>query len=71
MLNIFYLWIVLMTVLNQIRSQTTVETKYGPVRGTLKKDDLGTSYHAFYGIPFAKPPVGELRFKVTKVENWV
>ncbi|MFI6041647.1 carboxylesterase/lipase family protein [Nocardia sp. NPDC051321] len=35
----------------------TVQTTYGPVRG--KRRDTGI---AFLGVPFARPPVGELRF---------
>lgn len=42
-----------------------VDTEYGQVRGqeefTLFENK---SYFAFRGIPFAEPPVGELRFKV-------
>lgn len=42
------------------------ETKCGKVKGIKKISDLNTSYNAFYGIPYAKPPIGELRFKVSK-----
>jgi para-nitrobenzyl esterase len=35
-----------------------VETKYGKLRGVQKQ-----GYSVFRGVPFAKPPVGELRFK--------
>lgn len=41
-----------------------VETEYGAVRGLMNVTILEQkSYFAFRGIPFAKPPVGELRFK--------
>lgn len=39
-----------------------VKTKNGPVRG--RKRTGWPEYISFQGIPFAKPPVGELRFKV-------
>ncbi|XP_068117511.1 cocaine esterase-like [Hyperolius riggenbachi] len=41
----------------------TVNTRYGALRGTtLTVKDTERTVHAFYGIPFAKPPVGPLRF---------
>lgn len=32
--------------------------------GRTLKTDSGFSYNAFSGIPYAQPPVGNLRFKV-------
>lgn len=43
-----------------------VETEYGKVRGVKKTSVLNTVYNAFNGIKYATPPVGELRFKVSK-----
>ena len=40
----------------------TVETDKGRVRG-ISVDANGKRVHAFYGIPYAAPPVGDLRFK--------
>ena len=37
-----------------------VTTRYGKVRGVLNKDE---SVAVYAGIPYAKPPVGDLRFK--------
>lgn len=43
----------------------TIETNDGPVRGKLGITLLNNvSYHSFKGIPYAKPPTGNLRFKV-------
>ncbi|KAK3699984.1 hypothetical protein RRG08_012189, partial [Elysia crispata] len=39
-----------------------VDTDRGKVRG-LSVDSNGKRVHAFYGIPYAAPPVGDLRFK--------
>lgn len=47
-----------------------VETKSGLIRG-YSKLVLSHEVHAFTGIPFAKPPVGPLRFrKPVPVEPW-
>ncbi|KAI6174878.1 Carboxylesterase domain containing protein [Aphelenchoides bicaudatus] len=40
-----------------------VEAPCGPVQGKTFTFEDGKSVSAFLGIPFAKPPVGELRFK--------
>lgn len=43
-----------------------VQTEHGLIKGQ-KKTSLAfpeTTYYSFKGIPFAKPPVENLRFKV-------
>jgi hypothetical protein len=35
----------------------------GEIRGVVEQSRDGRDFGAFYGIPFAKPPVGELRWK--------
>lgn len=43
-----------------------VNTVYGKIKGIEKKD-----YSVFLGIPYAKPPVGELRWKAPQTpESW-
>lgn len=43
-----------------------VTVKQGKLKGAVIQNILGSSsYYAFRGIPFATPPVGELRFKVS------
>lgn len=44
----------------------TVETDKGSVRG-IQRETLvhKRKFYSFKGIPYAKPPVGKLRFKVT------
>lgn len=46
-------------------SSLLVETTYGPVRGAKLKTHTGKDIFTFRGIPYAKPPLGSLRFKVS------
>ncbi|NXR14026.1 SASB hydrolase, partial [Semnornis frantzii] len=52
--------------------QPEVETKYGRVRGyQFRVDAAQKSVNVFLGLPFAKPPVGPLRFsKPQPPEPW-
>ena len=45
-----------------------VKTKYGLVDGHTVKLHTGKIINSFLGIPFAKPPIGNLRFTV---RTWV
>ncbi|CAG9854604.1 unnamed protein product [Phyllotreta striolata] len=48
-----------------------VSTSNGRIRGKTQKNFDGENYCAFYGIPYAKAPVGELRFKAPQpAEPW-
>lgn len=47
-----------------------VEISVGKLRGTITKDDNDEQVYAFLGIPYAKAPVGNLRFKVSS-ENFL
>ncbi|XP_022910130.2 esterase B1-like [Onthophagus taurus] len=40
-----------------------INTENGKIKGLKLKDFKDNSYYSFYGIPYAKPPVGELRFR--------
>lgn len=42
-----------------------VDTDLGKIRGVKKVSALATPYSAFLGVPYAKAPIGELRFKVS------
>lgn len=42
-----------------------VQTTKGPVKGISKTSIVGEDYYRFRGIPYAQPPVGDLRFKVS------
>ncbi|CAH1397285.1 unnamed protein product [Nezara viridula] len=48
-----------------------VETSQGKVQGFITVSRSGRNYKVFAGIPYAKPPVGELRFKAPEAaEGW-
>ncbi|KAK9885279.1 hypothetical protein WA026_010774 [Henosepilachna vigintioctopunctata] len=58
----------LITILLFIGSSTSeenpvVQTAYGKVRGKVLKSYDNKDFYAFQGIPFAEPPVGNLRFQ--------
>ena len=42
-----------------------IETKQGKIQGQIETSRGGRHFYAFYGIPYAEPPVGELRFEVS------
>ena len=48
-------------VLAQINFTPIVQTKTGPVRGEILTYS-NVTVHRYQGIPYAKPPLGELRF---------
>ncbi|XP_028177242.1 esterase E4-like [Ostrinia furnacalis] len=52
----------------QVNSQTfQVKLKQGKIIGKRSETVFdGRSYYVFYGVPYAKPPVGKLRFKDPK-----
>lgn len=41
----------------------------GQIQGTTLKSVLGQHYLAFRGIPFAQPPLGDLRFRVYLIQK--
>lgn len=48
-----------------------VSTSLGQIQGTLMQSFLGRTIYAFRGIPYAEPPVGNLRFEQPKaVKPW-
>lgn len=48
-----------------------VETEDGSISGVREYSTKGRAYYSFLSIPYAKPPVGELRFQVSMGEGKV
>lgn len=48
-----------------------VEVRQGKLRGINEKNINGINYVAFRGVPYAKPPIGNLRFKVTSIKLYI
>lgn len=49
------------------REEVIVKTKSGLVKGFKIASHYNYQYYNFLGIPYAKPPTGDLRFKVGDV----
>ncbi|XP_073982359.1 juvenile hormone esterase-like [Rhodnius prolixus] len=51
--------------------KVTIETRLGTITGLERRSKDGNLYYAFTRIPYAKPPIGELRFKnPVELEPW-
>lgn len=51
-------------ILVNVKCVVHVTTQLGTVKGISMLSRRGQKFNAFLGIPFAKPPIGDLRFKV-------
>lgn len=61
----------LLSVLTARSSAKVIDTLYGQVDGNTVTLDDGSVVHSWYGIPYAKPPVRDLRFELPrKPEPW-
>ena len=52
------------TTISMSDNYITVKIQEGTLRGEKLESVRGGSYFSFKGIPYAKPPIGDLRFKV-------
>lgn len=52
------------SALRTCASDPIVDTPMGRFRGSMMQSTAGREFLAFRGIRYAKPPVGQLRFKV-------
>ncbi|KAI7815085.1 carboxylesterase [Rhyzopertha dominica] len=68
--NLAYM-ILLMINVYSASEHPEVVSVLGTVRGNYRKSYEGRTYSAFEGIPYAKPPIGYLRFKDPQpIEPW-
>nr|XP_050860109.1 esterase FE4-like isoform X2 [Vespula vulgaris] len=52
-----------------IDTSPMIETKFGSIVGKWTKSSLGLNIATFLGIPYAEPPIGDLRFREPKAWN--
>ena len=49
----------------QVEHGETVKCKSGFVRGIIRTSMDGRKYQSWLGVPYARPPLGDLRFAVS------
>ena len=61
----FFIFLLVLDALCVINNRVTVNTKLGRVIGTIEMIGHDTkSFYSFKGVPFARPPIGDLRWNV-------
>lgn len=55
------------SIRNEMSLTQIVKTTHGLVKGLVREGLRGGTIYSFQGIPYAKPPLGDLRFKVCAV----
>ncbi|XP_050531732.1 juvenile hormone esterase-like [Daktulosphaira vitifoliae] len=64
-------FITLFFIATQVSCNLEVETNKGFLKGKIVKSRDGHTFYSFTGIPYAKPPVGDLRFKAPEpFDSW-
>lgn len=60
-------FVVLFCIFEIVTGEVYVNTKLGHLKGTKGWSRNGKRFNIFLKIPYAQPPVGELRFQVRKI----
>lgn len=60
-----YALLLLSIVLVNGEDYPKLKTPLGGISGYYKKSENGRLYEAYEGVPYAIPPIGKLRFKVS------
>lgn len=63
MIHIFFLFAFTLSSV----SSDSIQVEEGKIEGTVYKLPNGRSVRAFYGVPYAAPPIGEYRFAVSEL----
>ncbi|KAF7989104.1 hypothetical protein HCN44_007414 [Aphidius gifuensis] len=58
-----FLFITIFLVIEADKTRPIVKTPLGNIRGIYQQSHNGRKYKSFEGVPYAKPPVGNLRFQ--------
>lgn len=61
--------VAVMVVVAAAEEAPVVATEEGRISGILERSTKDLPFYSYYGIPFAKPPLGPLRFKVEHQQN--
>lgn len=67
MYKTFILFLSLISAFSVNEDALEIQTEQGLLRGKFDTTRKGRAIRAFTGIPFAKPPIGELRFRVSLI----
>lgn len=59
----------ILTIHQRLTAEVLVSTKFGDIRGTTRLSRNGKKFDAFLGVPYAEPPIGDLRFQVCIFEK--
>jgi len=68
--SVFAVLIVILAVVynsrqnNALPPSPVIDTKLGQIRGLTSLSRGGREFYEFLGVPYAQPPVGQLRFEV-------